>query len=74
MMEFIRELIGDRWIKLRVDGFTSQNKQTGLGISQEGVLNVTFFQVVTYGILGELGNRVGELLFADDLAIYHNKK
>ena len=32
MMEFIRELIGERWIKVRVGEPISQSKQTDLGI------------------------------------------
>ena len=32
MVRFIRELIGERWIKVRVAGFITQNKQTDLGI------------------------------------------
>ena len=55
-MEFIRELIGKRWIKVRVRGNISQGKQTDLGIPQGGMLSVTLFLVAINGILGELGN------------------
>ena len=34
MMEFIRELISERWIKVRMGGSISQSKLTGLGIPQ----------------------------------------
>ena len=33
MLRFIGELIGKRWIKVRVGGSVSHSKQTGLGIS-----------------------------------------
>ena len=33
IMEFIRELISNRWMKMRVGGYTSQNRQEELGIS-----------------------------------------
>ena len=65
MMEFIRELVGERWIKVRVGRSTSQSQQTYLGIPQGGVLCVTIFLVAINGILGE----VDGILFADDLAI-----
>ena len=58
MLRFIRELIGERWIKVRVGGSVSQSKQTDLGIPQGGVLSVTLFLVAINGILGELGNGV----------------
>ena len=32
-MEFIRELIGKRWIKVRLKGSISENKQTDLGLA-----------------------------------------
>ena len=70
MMEFIRELIEERWIKLRVGGSISQSKHTYLGIPQGGVLSVTLFLVAINVILGELENGVYGSLFADDLAIY----
>ena len=38
--------------------------------SQGEVLSVALFLVAINGILGELGNGVDGLLFADDLAIY----
>ena len=69
MMEFIRQLIGERWIKVRVGGYISQSKQIDLGILQGGVLSVTLFLMAINGILGELGNREDGSLFADDLAI-----
>ena len=69
-MEFIRELIGERWIKVRVGGSFSQSKQTDLGISQGEVLSVTLFLVAINGVLGELGNGVDGSLFTDNLAIY----
>ena len=69
MMEFIRELIGERWINVRVGRYISQSKQTDLGIPQGGVRNETRFLVAINGILGELGNGVDGLLFSDDLAI-----
>ena len=34
MLRFIRELIGERWNKVRVGGSISQNRQTNLGILQ----------------------------------------
>ena len=38
MLKFIRELIGKRWIKVRVGESISQSKQTDLEIPQGGVL------------------------------------
>ena len=64
----------ERWIKVKVGGSTSQNKQTDLGVPQGGVLSVTLFLVAINGILGELGNGVDGSLFADDLAIYITTK
>ena len=58
MMEFIRELIGERWIKVRVRGYISQSKQTDLGIPQGEVLSVTLFMVAINGILKKLDNEV----------------
>ena len=60
MMEFIRELIGKKWIKVRVKGYISQSKYTDFGIPQEEVLSVTLFLVAINGILGELGNGVSQ--------------
>ena len=74
MLRFIRELIGERWIKVRVGGFVSQRKQTDLGIPQERVLSVTLFLVAIKGILGEFGNGVNGSILADDLAIYNTTK
>ena len=45
MMEFVRELIGGRWIKVRLGGSISQSKQTDLGIPQGDVLTVNLFLV-----------------------------
>ena len=64
IMEFIRELIGERWIKVRVGGYISQSKQTDLRIIQGGVLSVTLFLVSINGILEELGNGVNGSFFA----------
>ena len=74
MLKFIKELISERWIKVKVGGSTSQNKQTDLGIPQGGLLSITLFLVSVNGILGELGNGVDGSLFADDLAIYITTK
>ena len=70
MLKFIRELIGERLIKVRVEGSVSQSKHRALGISQGRVLSVTFFLVAINGILGELRNIVDGSLFVDDMAIY----
>ena len=53
-MEFIRELIDERWIKVRVAGPISQNKQTDLEITKEGVLSVTFFPSMVYWVNWEM--------------------
>ena len=45
MLKFIKELISERWIKVKVGGATSHNKQTDLGVPQGGVLSVTLFLV-----------------------------
>ena len=66
MMEFIREVIGEIWIKERVSEYISQSKQTDLGVPQGGVLSVTLLLVAINGILGEQRNGVDESLFADD--------
>ena len=63
------ELIGVKWIKVRMGVSISQSKQTVLGIPQGGMLSVTLFLAAINGILGELGNEVDGSLFADDLAI-----
>ena len=52
MVEFVRELIGERWIKVRVKRYISQRKQTDLRNQQEGVLSVSLFLVAINGILG----------------------
>ena len=70
MMEFVRELISERWIKVRVGGLISQNKQTDLIIPQGGVLSITIFLVAINSILEEMGNGVDASRFEDDLAIY----
>ena len=57
-LEFIRELITKRWIKVRVGGSTSQSKQIDLGIPQGRVLSVSLFYIAINDILGELGNGV----------------
>ena len=67
MMKLIRELIGESWIKVKMKGYILQSKQTDFGIPQGGVFNVTLYLVAINGILG---NRVYELLFANNLAIY----
>ena len=74
MKEFIRELIGERWIKERVGGYTSQSKQTDFEISQGGLPSVIFFLLEINGVLGELRNGVDGLLFACDLTVYITKK
>ena len=70
ILELIRELISERWIKMRVGGFFLQNKKTDLGIPQGGVMSVTLFLVAINVILRKLGNEVDRSLFADDLTIY----
>ena len=74
MMKTIRELIKERWIKMRTNGYISQSRKTELGIPQGGVLSVTVFLVAINNILKELGNGVDGSLFADDLAIYINTR
>ena len=69
MLRFIREVIGERWIKMRVGGTVSQSKQTELGIPHGRVRSITLFQVAINCILGELENGVDGSLFADNLAI-----
>ena len=70
MMKFIRELIGERWIKVRVVGYISQSKQTNLGIPQRRVLSVTLFLVAINDILGELEIEWMDHSLKGDLAIY----
>ena len=55
MLRFIRELIGERWIKVRVGRSISQSKQTNLGVLQGGVLSVTLFLVAINGVLRKMG-------------------
>ena len=74
MMEFIRKLISERWIKARMEGYISQSKQRDLGIPQGWVLSLTFFLVAINGILRKLRNGEDGSLFADDLAIYITTK
>ena len=71
IMEYIRELISERWIKVRVGGFISQSKQNDFGIPQGGALSITLFLMAINGILGEYGNGVNGSLFPDDMAIYN---
>ena len=75
-MEFIRELINNRWIIVRKDESKSQKRQRDLGILQKVVLNVTLFLVAINGILGKLGNGGDRSHYTNNLAIYiyHNKK
>ena len=68
-MEFIRELITEKWVKVRVVGTTLHCKQTDLGIPQGRILSIILILIAINGILGELGNGVGGSLFADDLAL-----
>ena len=69
MMKTIRELIKERWIKVRIGGIISQSRKIDLGDPQGGVLSVTLFLVAINNILNELGNGVDGSLFADNLAI-----
>ena len=70
-VEFVKELVSDRCIKVKVSGYTLQNRQTDRpGNTTLGVLSVTLFLVAINGILGELGNKVNESLFAGYLALY----
>ena len=69
MMAFIRELISDRWIKVRMGGSTSQKTQID---PQGGVISMTLFLVAINGILGELEKGVDRSFFAN--YIYNNKK
>ena len=55
-MEFIRKLIGERWIKVRVGGYILQSKQKDLRIPQGGVISVTLFLVAIHRIIGKLRN------------------
>ena len=72
MIEFVKELISEKMIKVRVGGSTSLNKQTDLGIPQREVLSLTVFLVANYDIQTE--RRMDESLFADDLAVYITTK
>ena len=69
MLELIRKLISDRWIKVRVGRSTPQNRQRDLGILQEVILGEALFLVAINVILGKLRNGVNGPLFTDDLAI-----
>ena len=70
MMKTIKELIKERWIKVRIEGNISHSRKTELGIPQGGVMSVTLFLIAINHILKELGNSVDGSLFANDLAIY----
>ena len=51
MIEFIRDLINERWINVRMGGSTSQNKQTDLRI-QVGVLrHMTYIKKTTSNMI-----------------------
>ena len=67
----MKELISERWIKVRVGGSVSKSKQADLGIPQGRVLSVTLFLVAINSILGELGNEMDGSLFADVIAVYN---
>ena len=56
-------------IKVRVVGISLPSKKSDLGIPHGGVLNMALFLVTINNILGEMGNEVEGLLFADDLAM-----
>ena len=51
MMRTIRELIKERWIKVRIGGIISQSRKTDLGVPQGGVLSVRLFLVAINDIL-----------------------
>ena len=70
MQKYIRELITERWIKVKVGGSILKSKQTDLGILQGGVFSKNLFLVAINSILGKLGNGVNRSLFADNLAVY----
>ena len=70
MMRTIRELIKERWIKVRISGIISKSRKTDLGVLQGAVLSVTLLLVTINNILNKLGNGVDGSLFAEDLAIY----
>ena len=70
MMRTIRELIKERWIKVRIDGIISKSRKTDLEVPQGGVLRETLFLVAINDILNKLKNGVDGSLFADDLTIY----
>ena len=74
MMEFIRELISDRRIKVKVGGSTLQNKQTDLGVPQGGVLSVILFLVVTNGIQGNWEMEWMDHFCRRSSYLYYNKK
>ena len=69
IMEFIRELISKRWIKVRVGGSTLMNKQTDQRIPQEQYYT-TLFLLTINSILVELRNEVEISLFTNNQAIY----
>ena len=54
MKEFLRELISERWIKVRMGVSISQSKQTDMGIPQGGVLSDTlsWWQLMVYDPAG----------------------
>ena len=69
-MEFIRELISERWIKVRIEESTSLRKEMDLWIPHGRVLNIILFLVAINSILEELGNGLDKSIFADNLTMY----
>ena len=61
MLEFIRKLIGEKWITKQTDRFGNST-------------SVTIFLVAIHDILKKLGNGVDGSLFADNLTIYITTK
>ena len=65
IMEFIRELFDERWIKVRVRGTGRLGSFTARGAQ---------WILFLVSINGILGNGVDGSLFADDIAIYITRK
>ena len=65
MLETNKELVKEKWIRVRVGRTTSQSRQRDLEITQEAVLSAALFLVAINEILRELGSRVDKSLLAD---------
>ena len=74
MLEFIKNYLQKRTIKVRVGDTLSEERETQSGVPQGGVLSATCFLVAINTILDVIPQDVKGSLYADDLVIYRTSK